>query len=142
MVLQEYMHLVHERVLFELGRRVTANRELLSAASSRSFDADALCPGPESGPWQQFDDLALELSALIVPLLAEDFDAALVEAIAAAARSAESYEWFCMTYASFGQPADGMWGRLSTQVRACESRLADLRLQWAALGGERMGLLW
>ena len=142
MALQAYMRLVHERVLVEFARRIAANRNLLSAASSRSFDADALCPGPESGSWRQFDDLALDLSVMVVPPLAEGFHAALADALSAASRSAESYEWFCTTYASFGQPADGMWRRLSTQVRSCESRLTELRQQWAALGGDQMGLVW
>lgn len=140
--LHAYMKPVHESVLLEFGRRVAANRELLSGASSRSFDADMLCPGPESGSWQHFDDLMLELSVLVVPPLAEDFHAALAEALVAAERSAESYEWFCATYASFGQPADGMWARLSAQVRACESRVADLHEQWEVMGGEQMGLVW
>ena len=140
--LHAYMPVVHERVLLELGRRLVVNRELLSQASSRSFDADMLCPGPESGSWQHFDDLPLELTVIIAPPLAEEFRAALTEALEAAARSAESYEWFCATYASFGQPADGMWGRLSAQMRACESRVADLHVQWAAMGGDQMGLVW
>jgi hypothetical protein len=66
----------------------------------------------------------------------------LTEALAAADKSAESYDWFCTTYAEFGQPAEGMWGRLSLQVRACEERLADLRVQWRALGGDALGLAW
>jgi hypothetical protein len=142
MALHAYMRLVYERVLLEYARRVTVDRDLLSAASSRSFDADMLCPGPESGSWQHFDDLALEASVIVAPPWAEGFHAALASALAAADQSAESYEWFCTTYASFGQPAEGMWGRLSLQVRGCESRLADLRVQWVAMGGEQMGLLW
>jgi hypothetical protein len=136
------MHLVYERVLLEYAQRVTTNRNLLSEASSRSFDADMLCPGPESGSWQHFEDLQLEASVIVVPPLAEDFYAILIEALTVADESAESYEWFCATYASFGQPADGMWGRLSLQVRACESRMADLHVQWEAMGGEAMGLVW
>jgi len=140
--LEAYMTQVHERVLVEFGQRIAANRDLLTRASSRSFDADILCPGPASGSWQEFDDLTLESSVLRVPPLADEFHAALTDALATATRSAESYEWFCTTYSSFGQPAEGMWGRLSVQVRACESRLADLRSQWVALGGEALGLLW
>ncbi len=142
MALHAYMRLVHERVLLEYARRVTVNRDLLSAASSRSFDADMLCPGPASGSWQHFADLALEASVIVAPPLAEGFHAALMDALAAADKSAESYEWFCTTYASFGQPAEGMWGRLSLQVRACEARIADLHTQWKAMGGAALGLLW
>jgi hypothetical protein len=142
LVLHEYMRLVHERVLLEFARRVTANRELLSAASTRSFDADMLCPGPASNSWQHFADLQLEASVIIAPPLVDEFQAALSEALAVAEESAESCGWFCTTYASFGQPAEGMWGRLSLQVRACESRMADLRAEWAAMGGDALGLVW
>lgn len=142
LVLHAYMEQVHARVLVEFARRVVINRELLSGATSRSFDADILCPGPASGSWQRFDDLDLELSVIVAPPQAEQFHAALSEALDAAQRSAESYEWFCTTYASFGQPADGMWARLSAQVRSCEARIAALHVQWEALAGEAMGLLW
>lgn len=142
LVLHAYMEQVHARVLVEFARRVVVNRELLSGATSRSFDADILCPGPSSGSWQRFDDLALELSVIVAPPQAAQFHAALSEALEAAQRSAESYEWFCTTYASFGQPAEGMWARLSTQVRACEARIADLHVQWEAMDGEATGLLW
>jgi hypothetical protein len=142
LALGEYMHLVYERVLLEYARRVALNRDLLSAASSRGFDADMLCPGPESGSWQHFDDLALEVSAIVPPPWAQEFHAELTEALAAADKSAESYEWFCTTYAAFGQPAEGMWGRLSLQVRASEARMTDLQAQWQAMGGEVMGLAW
>jgi hypothetical protein len=140
--LHAYMQLVHERVLPEYARRVAVNRDLLSAASSSGFDADALCPGPESGSWQHFDDLLLEASAIVAPPWADSFHTALTEALAAAEESAQSYEWFCATYAAFGQPAEGMWGRLSLQVRACQARIAELRSQWDGMGGEAMGLLW
>ena len=142
MALHAYMRLIHERVLQEYARRVTINRDLLTAASSRSFDADMLCPGPESGDWQHFADLAVEASVVVPPPWAEEFHAGLSEALVAAVKSAESYEWFCTTYASFGQPAEGMWGRLSLQVRACEARVDDLHAQWKAMGGDELGLVW
>ena len=142
LALNEYLAATYERVLAEYARRVTANRDLLIAASTRSFDADMLCSGPEGDSWQHFTDLQLEASVLVVAPLADDFHAALIEALAVAEESAESCEWFCATYASFGQPAEGMWSRLSLQVRACESRRADLRAQWVAMGGDTLGLRW
>ncbi len=142
LALRAYMHQVHERVLLEYARRVTANRDLMSGASSRSFDADTLCPGTEGAAWQHFEDLQLEASVIVVPPLGEEFHTALRTALAVAQESAESYDWFCATYDSFGQPADGMWSRLSLQVRACESRTAELRRQWVVLGGGILGLVW
>jgi len=142
LVLHAYMQDVYEGVLVQFARRVALNRDLLSTASSQGSDAAILCPGSGGSPWQEFDNLALELSLLLAPPQAEEFHAALAEALAAADRSVESQEWFCETYASFGQPAEGMWSRLSAQVRACESRMADLRSHWRAIGGEAAGLVW
>jgi hypothetical protein len=142
LALHNYMRQIYQGVLLDYARRVALNRDLLSAASSRSFDADMLCPGPEGASWQRFDDLALEASVIVPPPGAEGFHAVLVEALNAADQAAASYEWFCETYATFGQPAEGMWGRLSLQVRACEARIADLRSLWRDMGGEAMGLAW
>jgi hypothetical protein len=102
MVLHAYMRLVHERILLEYVRRVAVNRDLLSSASTRSFDADTLCPGPEGGSWQHFDDLVLQASVIVPPPGAEGFHTALTESLAVAEESAESSDWFCTTYAAFG----------------------------------------
>jgi len=140
--LHSYLRRVHERILMEYSRCVDTNAALLSSAANRSFDADLLCEEPETGSWKLCSELALELSVVAPPPPAEEFHTALAEALALGEEAARSQEWFCETFFTFGQPAEGMWSRLASQVRGSAARRDRLRQLWATLGGEEAELAW
>lgn len=141
-VLRAYMQLLHEQVLLPFAARAEANAELLARSTASGFSADALCADGLEGPWHHFADLNDRLLLMLAPPQANEFHGLLLDALSRAEQTAESYDWFCQTYATFGQPAAGMWGRLTQQVQACQRRMAELRGRWEAMGGVAMGWAW
>lgn len=137
-----YLRSIHRRVLLEYARRASLNQTLLADAQSRGMNADLLCAEDSSRRWSHLEDLSDETRVISVPPEGRDFQQQLLEALEAGEATAQSHDWFCETYAAFGQPAEGMWARMIQQVQACQVRTDRLHEAWRTLGGEELGLVW
>ena len=137
-----YLRRVHGDVLLDYARCVEGNRALLAQAWNQGDDPSVLCASTDEGYWLHFDALWLMLSSTRAPPEMATFHTTLLEALSDAEKSSRAYNWFCQTYHAFGQPADGMWTRLAVEVRACVTRMIEVRELWALLGGTAMGLQW
>jgi len=142
LILRAYLRAVRDGILVDYVRRLELNRTLLSNTQSRGLDADVLCADTESSSSFHFWDLGIAASLLEIPPEAAGFHSRLLEALEVAEATAQSRDWLCETYLTFGQPAEGMWGRMIQQVSACRIRAEELRADWRDLSEDDPGLAW